>query len=112
MLRSTPPRNIFFCRTAGRASTIANVHQCEIESMSDVSGGGKNEAPATYAQPADAAHPIQNFQYYAGATGISPFGMKVQKSQPISRRPANCKRLMASRDQEAELFLMGDTIPS
>ena len=29
--------------------------------------------------------------------GISPFGMKVQKSQPISRRPANCKRLSASR---------------
>jgi len=33
VLRSTPPRNIFFCRTADRASAIANVHQCEIESV-------------------------------------------------------------------------------
>jgi hypothetical protein len=29
--------------------------------------------------------------------GISAFGIKVQKSQPISRRPANCKRQMTSR---------------
>jgi len=36
--------------------------------------------------------------------GISPFGMTVQKSQPISRRPANCKKLMASGRSRGRAF--------
>jgi hypothetical protein len=36
--------------------------------------------------------------------GISPFGMKVQKSEPISQRPANCKKLMASRRSRGRAF--------
>src|ERR1700726_3014271 len=31
-------------------------------------------------------------------------GMKVQKSQPISRRPTNCKKLMASRRSRGRAF--------
>jgi hypothetical protein len=57
-------------------------------SSSDASGGGKNEAPATSAQAADAAHAIQNFQYYAGPTGHIAFwnkGPKIPTSQPEAR---------------------------
>jgi hypothetical protein len=35
---------------------------------SDAFGGAKNEASATRAQSADAAHAIQNLQYYADPT--------------------------------------------
>ena len=55
---------------------------------SDVSGGGKNEAPGTCAQPADAAHAIQNFQYYIGPTGHIAFwneGPKIPTNQREAR---------------------------
>src|SRR5499427_4617372 len=70
------------------------------KASSDVSGGGKNEAPGTCAQPAHAAHAIQNFQYYAGPTGHIAFW----NEGPISRRPANCKKLMASRRSRGRAF--------
>jgi hypothetical protein len=58
------------------------------KASSDVSGGGKNEAPGTCAQPAHAAHAIQNFQYYAGPTGHIAFwneGPKIPTDQPDAR---------------------------
>src|ERR1700730_11510991 len=74
------------------------------KASSDVSGGGKNEAPGTCAQPAHAAHAIQNFQYYAGPTGHIAFwngGPKIPTNQP---EPANCKKLMASRRSRGRAF--------
>jgi hypothetical protein len=83
------------------------------KASSDVSGGGKNEAPGTCAQPAHAAHAIQNFQYHADPTGHIAFGNegpKIPTNQPEARE---LQKADASRRSEAELFLMsGDTIPS
>jgi putative transposase len=67
--------------TAGFASARS-------KASSDVSGGGKNEAPGTCAQPAHAAHAIQNFQYYAGPTGHITFwneGPVIPTNQPEAR---------------------------
>jgi hypothetical protein len=58
------------------------------KASSDVSGGGKKEAPGTCAQPAHAAYAIQNFQYYASPTGHIAFwneGPKIPTNQPEAR---------------------------
>ena len=66
--------------------------------MSDIFGGGKKEAPGTCAQPAHAAHAIQNFQYYAGPTGHIAFwneGPKIPTNQPEARELQNADGLPA-----------------
>ena len=62
------------------------------KASSDVSGGGKNEAPGTCAQPAHAAHAIQNFQYYAGPTGHIAFWNESPKLLPNQRKPGELQK--------------------
>jgi hypothetical protein len=59
-----------------------------MEASSNASGGGKNEAPATGAQPTDAANTIEDFQYHAGPTrniALWNEGPKIRTSQPEPR---------------------------